>query len=77
MLSGIIGVSTYITVIASAIMIFPISINGLNLPNLPFVLSIKAPIIGSVKASNTLIPVTITEANKTPRLSTFDPKVAM
>ena len=50
--SGIMGVSTYRAITDRAIMTFPMTIKGLNLPNLVFVLSISAPIMGSVTASN-------------------------
>ena len=38
-----------------------------NLPNLPLVRSIKAPMMGSVMASNTRIAVTMTDANTVPQ----------
>ena len=53
------------------------TIKGRNLPNLPLVRSMRAPMMGSVMASNRRIPVTITEANSMLRASTLLPKVAM
>ena len=53
------------------------TINGRNLPNLPLVRSIRAPMIGSVMASNRRMPVTITEAKIMLRARTLLPKVAM
>jgi len=50
----------------AAIRIYPRTINGLNFPNLPFVLSRIYPITGSVIPSNTLIPVRINDITTTP-----------
>ena len=77
MVSGISGVRQYSTRILTAIIRLPITINGRNLPNLPLVRSISAPIIGSVTASNRRIPVTMTEAKIIDRASTLLPNVAM
>ena len=60
-----------------AMMALPMTMNGRNLPNLPFVLSISAPIIGSVIASKTRIPVIINDANAMLSPSTRLPKVEM
>ena len=53
------------------------TMKGRNLPNLPLVRSIRAPMMGSVIASNKRIPVTMTEAKIMDRASTLLPKVAM
>ena len=53
------------------------TMKGRNLPNLPLVRSINAPMMGSVMASNRRIPVTMTEAKIMDRASTLLPKVAM
>ena len=53
------------------------TINGRNLPNLPLVRSISAPMMGSVTASNRRIPVTMTEAKIMDSARTLLPKVAM
>lgn len=42
---------------------FPRTINGLNFPNFVEVLSISAPMIGSVTASNRRMTVTMVVAN--------------
>ena len=55
----------------------PMTMKGRNLPNLPLVRSIRAPMMGSVIASNRRIPVTMTEAKIMDRASTLLPKVAM
>ena len=54
----------------------PMTIKGRNLPNLPLVLSISAPMMGSVMASKTRMPVTMTEANTMAMPRTALPKVA-
>ena len=58
-------------------MMEPMTMKGRNLPNLPLVLSISAPMMGSVTASNSRIPVTITEAKVMAMPSTALPKVAI
>ena len=75
--AGISGVRPYRTRTLTAMMALPMNMNGRNLPNLPLVRSISTPMMGSVKASNTRMPVTMTDANRVPRLSTLAPKVAM
>ena len=59
----------------TAIIALPSTMNGRNLPNLVLVLSIIAPIMGSVIASNTRITVTITEAYS-PSCKMFEPNCA-
>lgn len=61
----------------AAMMRLPMTMKGRNLPNLPLVRSINAPMMGSVMASNRRIPVTMTEAKIMDRASTLLPKVAM
>jgi hypothetical protein len=61
----------------TAMMRLPMTMNGRNLPNLPFVRSISAPMMGSVTASNRRIPVTMTEAKIMDNARTLLPKVAM
>ena len=61
----------------AAMMRLPMIMKGRNLPNLPLVRSINAPMMGSVMASNRRIPVTMTEAKIMDRASTLLPKVAM
>ncbi len=75
--AGISGVRQYSTRMLTAMMRLPMTINGRNLPNLPLVRSIRAPMIGSVMASNRRMPVTITEAKIMLRARTLLPKVAM
>ena len=75
--AGISGVRPYSTRMLTAMMRLPMTINGRNLPNLPLVRSIRAPMIGSVMASNRRMPVTITEAKIMLRARTLLPKVAM
>ena len=75
--AGISGVRQYNTRMLTAMMRLPMTINGRNLPNLPLVRSIRAPMIGSVMASNRRMPVTITEAKIMLRARTLLPKVAM
>jgi hypothetical protein len=77
MVSGIMGVMPYKIRMLTAMMMLPMAINGRNLPNLPFVRSISAPMIGSVMASHRRMAVTMTEANRVPSASTLLPKVAM
>ena len=77
MVSGMKGVRPYSTKILAAIIRLPMSMKGRNLPNLPFVRSISAPMSGSVTASHRRMAVTITEANRVPSVSTLAPKVAM
>ena len=76
MLSGMRGVPMYKSSTLTAMMALPMTINGRNLPNLPLVRSIKAPMMGSVMASNTRIAVTMTDANTVPSSRTVLPKVA-
>ena len=71
------GVRQYSTRMLAAMMRLPMTIKGRNLPNLPLVRSIRAPMMGSVIASNRRIPVTMTEAKIMDRASTLLPKVAM
>ena len=71
------GVRQYSTRMLAAMMRLPMTMKGRNLPNLPLVRSIRAPIMGSVIASNRRIPVTMTEAKIMDRASTLLPKVAM
>ncbi len=52
----------------------PSTMKGRNLPNLPLVLSMRAPMMGSVTASHTRIPVIITETNTAAMPSTPLPK---
>ena len=61
----------------AAMMRLPMTMKGRNLPNLPLVRSIRAPMMGSVIASNRRMPVTMTEAKIMDRASTLLPKVAM
>ena len=67
----------YSTRMLAAMIRLPMAMNGRNLPNLPFVRSISAPMIGSVMASHRRMAVTMTEANRVPNASTLLPKVAM
>ena len=60
-----------------AMMTEPMTMKGRNLPKRPLVLSIRAPMIGSVMASKTRMPVTIKEANTAAMPRTAEPKVAM
>ena len=55
----------------------PMTMKGRNFPNLPFVLSMRAPMIGSVMASKTRIPVTMKDANTVAIPSTVFPNVAI
>ena len=71
------GVRQYSTRMLAAMMRLPMTMKGRNLPNLPLVRSINAPMMGSVMASNRRIPVTMTEAKIMDRASTLLPKVAM
>ena len=71
------GVRQYSTRMLAAMMRLPMTMKGRNLPNLPLVRSIRAPMMGSVMASNRRIPVTMTEAKIMARASTLLPKVAM
>ena len=71
------GVKQYSTRMLAAMMRLPMTMKGRNLPNLPLVRSINAPMMGSVMASNRRIPVTMTEAKIMDRASTLLPKVAM
>jgi len=71
------GVRQYSTRMLAAMMRLPMTMKGRNLPNLPLVRSIRAPMMGSVMASNRRIPVTMTEAKIMDRASTLLPKVAM
>lgn len=71
------GVRQYSTRMLAAMMRLPMTMKGRNLPNLPLVRSIRAPMMGSVIASNRRIPVTMTEAKIMDRASTLLPKVAM
>ena len=71
------GVRQYSTRMLAAMMRLPMTMKGRNLPNLPLVRSIRAPMMGSVIASNKRIPVTMTEAKIMDRASTLLPKVAM
>ena len=75
--AGISGVRQYSTRMLTAMMRLPMTMKGRNLPNLPLVRSIRAPMIGSVMASNRRMPVTITEAKIMLRARTLLPKVAM
>ena len=63
--AGIKRVPKYNRIALTIIIKFPRIINGRNLPNLVAVLSINAPIIGSVTASNRRMNVTIDVANAT------------
>lgn len=76
MLVGTKGVSTYRQITDAAMITLPLTMKGRNLPNFPLVLSIKAPIIGSVTASSTRMAVTMIEANAIARPNTALPKVA-
>lgn len=76
-LAGMSGVRQYSTRMLAAMMRLPMTMKGRNLPNLPLVRSIRAPMMGSVIASNRRIPVTMTEAKIMDRASTLLPKVAM
>ena len=76
-LAGISGVRQYSTRMLAAMIRLPMTIKGRNLPNLPLVRSMRAPMMGSVMASNRRIPVTITEANSMLSANTLLPKVAM
>ena len=76
-LAGMRGVRQYSIRMLAAMMRLPMTMNGRNLPNLPLVRSISAPMMGSVMASNRRIPVTMTEAKSMERASTLLPKVAM
>ena len=76
-LAGMSGVRQYSANTLAAMMRLPMTIKGRNLPNLPLVRSMRAPMMGSVMASNRRIPVTITEANSMLSASTLLPKVAM
>ena len=76
MLSGTKGVSTYISRTLTAMMALPMTMKGRNLPNLPLVRSIRAPMKGSVTASSTRMAVTMTEAKTAPSSRTLLPKVA-
>ena len=67
----------YNTRMLTAMIRLPMAMNGRNLPNLPFVRSISAPMIGSVMASHRRMAVTMAEANRVPSASTLLPKVAM
>lgn len=71
------GVRQYSTRMLAAMIRLPMTMKGRNLPNLPLVRSIRAPMMGSVIASNRRIPVTMTEAKIMDRASTLLPKVAM
>ena len=77
MVSGIIGVMPYRIRMLTAIIRLPMAMNGRNLPNLPLVRSISAPMMGSVMASHRRMAGTMTEANRVPSASTLLPKVAM
>ena len=76
-LAGMSGVRQYSASTLAAMMRLPMTMKGRNLPNLPLVRSMRAPMMGSVMASNRRIPVTMTEANSMLRASTLLPKVAM
>ena len=71
------GVTMYRRITAAAMIRLPMTMKGRNLPNLVFVLSIRAPMIGSVMASKTRMPVTITEANTATSPRTLEPKEAI
>lgn len=71
------GVRQYSTRMLAAMIRLPMTMKGRNLPNLPLVRSIRAPMMGSVIASNRRMPVTMTEAKIMDRASTLLPKVAM
>ena len=58
-------------------MTLPMTMKGRNLPKRPLVLSIRAPMIGSVMASKTRMPVTMKEAKTVAIPSTVLPKVAI
>ena len=77
MVAGIMGVMPYKIRMLTAMMALPMAINGRNLPNLPLVRSINAPMMGSVMASHRRMAVTMTEANSVPSASTLLPNVAM
>ena len=62
MVAGIRGVRQYRAMMDTAIITLPMTIKGRNLPNLVLVLSIRAPMMGSVMASNTRMTVTIRDA---------------
>ena len=55
----------------------PMTMKGRNLPNFPLVRSMRAPMMGSVMASKTRMPVTMKEAKTMARPRTTLPKVAM
>ena len=75
MVSGISGSSTYRQMTLTAMMTLPMIMKGRNLPILVLVRSIRAPMMGSVMASNTRITVTIREA-KMPSCRTLEPNWA-
>ena len=75
--AGIMGVTMYSSTTDTAMMALPMTMKGRNLPNLPSVLSIRAPMMGSVMASKTRMPVTIMEAKTMAMPSTALPKVAI
>ena len=74
--AGIRGSRIYMAMTLIAMMALPIIIKGRNLPILVLVRSIRAPMMGSVMASQTRITVTIKEANM-PSASTLEPNWAI
>ena len=67
MVAGTNCVQKYSRIELMIMMMLPISMKGRNLPNLPLVLSINAPMMGSVTASNRRMIVTIVLAKTTAR----------
>ena len=61
----------------TAMMTEPMTMKGRNLPKRPLVLSMSAPMIGSVIASKTRMPVTMKEAKTAAMPKTALPKVAI
>lgn len=55
----------------------PMTMKGRNLPNLPLVRSMRAPMMGSVMASKIRMAVTMKEANTMAMPKTTLPKVAI
>ena len=70
MVSGTSCVQKYSRMELMIMMMLPMSMKGRNLPNLPLVLSIRAPMMGSVTASNRRMIVTMVLAKTSARPNT-------